>query len=205
MADELFQDELDEIEALPGVHKRAGYVYVMHAESTNRIKIGRTHDVEARLVDMQTHCPFPVHVLYAVYCEDAPALESLLHGAMDHYRVNGEWFAMPDDAVVCLDLLGLLYKKTNSAAMLASDAHAQVVPIWDDRLPSLNEMILTHLVEHTAVTITEMAVALGYTGKRYGTLRTCVHRLWKKGCIGRRGIGTYFCLRKGTEAIREHE
>jgi len=199
MSDELFQDELDEIDALPDTVTRPGYVYVIHAESTNRIKIGHTRNVQTRLADLQTYCPFPVRLLYAVYCDDAPALESLLHGAMGQYRVLGEWFAMPDDAATCLSLLGLLATRIAATGNCAPTAERDIAQVWEDRLPSLPDLVLAHLSEHQTFTMTDLAVALRCEGKRYQTLRTTVYRLWKKGLIGRRGNGTYFRLERSSD------
>lgn len=73
-------------------------VYVLSAQGTPRYKIGWTKNLEKRLAALKTGCPYPVVPVAAIQDED-PALERVLHRIYDKYRVHGEWFELPTDAV----------------------------------------------------------------------------------------------------------
>lgn len=74
-------------------------VYVIHALETTRYKIGRAEDPEKRLKELQTGSPFPLRVINVIdTCWDKRA-ERDLHNTFGEYRVCGEWFDLPEDAV----------------------------------------------------------------------------------------------------------
>jgi hypothetical protein len=56
-----------------------------------RVKIGRSADVQRRLSALQTGCPYPAQVLLTVPIA-AASIEKIYHDALKRWRVKGEWF-----------------------------------------------------------------------------------------------------------------
>jgi hypothetical protein len=73
-------------------------VYLIHAEGTNRYKIGHTNGtLKQRLDGLQTGCPYPLRVLAAY--DGGPHEEMRLHERYADYRVIGEWFELTSEAL----------------------------------------------------------------------------------------------------------
>jgi len=70
-----------------------GFVYVIHAVGTNRIKIGYTTDLKARLRSLQTAAPFPLQML--ANWPGTEARERRVHRYLSQFRKVGEWFEVP--------------------------------------------------------------------------------------------------------------
>jgi len=70
-----------------------GYVYIIHAISTNRIKIGFTTKPTERLKSLQTACPFPLQMLAC--WPGSEAREKRVHRYLKQFRQVGEWFEVP--------------------------------------------------------------------------------------------------------------
>jgi hypothetical protein len=71
------------------------YVYFIHSEESNAVKIGRAKDVEKRLKSLQTAHPHELKVIKIFKLKGGKAaqeLESSLHQKFDHLRLSGEWF-----------------------------------------------------------------------------------------------------------------
>lgn len=67
-----------------------GFVYVIHAVGTNRVKIGYSADPANRLSELQTASPFPLDLVGTR--PGTPDMERGLHRHLyKHHRV-GEWF-----------------------------------------------------------------------------------------------------------------
>lgn len=81
---------------------RPGYVYFLQAEGTGRVKIGRAESTTVRFDTLRTASPFPLTLLRSVKTADAPGLETSLHRRFAAYRVHGEWFALPIEALTLL-------------------------------------------------------------------------------------------------------
>lgn len=64
--------------------------YFIEAIGQNLVKIGVAHNVERRLAQLQTACPFDLQILCAI--EDD--YEELLHTVFESERVRGEWFRL---------------------------------------------------------------------------------------------------------------
>lgn len=62
--------------------------YIMSAQGTDRVKIGKTTDLPTRLKDLQTGCPYQLVVL----CVLPGKRERELHSLFSSSRVRGEWF-----------------------------------------------------------------------------------------------------------------
>jgi Meiotically Up-regulated Gene 113 (MUG113) protein len=83
---------------------RRGFVYVVHALETTRIKIGFSFEPEKRLEKMQTSSPFALVLIGA--CQGSFELEHRIHDRLQEYRRVGEWFEFdPQEALRLLQEL----------------------------------------------------------------------------------------------------
>lgn len=67
-----------------------GFVYLLEAVGSGRVKIGYGMDVERRVAGIQTSCPFDIRVIAT--CKGSPDLERRLHEHFKDLRLRGEWF-----------------------------------------------------------------------------------------------------------------
>lgn len=96
-------------------------VYFVQPEGSDKVKIGLTNDLEARLKSFQTGSPEPFVVLHQIMtparrCSER--MERKLHRRFDSYRYNGEWFRLegeladylddPDEHCTCVECRGKL-------------------------------------------------------------------------------------------------
>lgn len=70
-------------------------VYIIKAVGTDRVKIGWSQDVDARIRSLQTGCPYQIEVINVI--ATAPEMERRIHGWLSQYRIHGEWFVLPND------------------------------------------------------------------------------------------------------------
>ncbi len=79
--------------------ERGGIVYLL--ECQGYYKIGRTAnpDVSARLSSIQTGNPFWITLVDSAVVPNCCEVERELHKRFDAYRVRGEWFKLPDEAL----------------------------------------------------------------------------------------------------------
>lgn len=75
------------------------YVHAMLIPSEPVFKIGKAICVNARLQSM-TSLPYPEVTVFAIWFQDALAQEAYIHRHFAEYRLRGEWFALPDDALL---------------------------------------------------------------------------------------------------------
>ncbi len=71
------------------------YIYFIHSEASNALKIGRAKNVEKRLKSLQTAHPHELKVIKTFKVKGGKAakeLENSLHQKFDHLRLLGEWF-----------------------------------------------------------------------------------------------------------------
>lgn len=66
-------------------------VYVIEHEH-GYVKIGRSNNPRQRVRDLQTACPYDLHVAGAIDCPDAAQLEAHLHEKYEPEHKNGEWY-----------------------------------------------------------------------------------------------------------------
>lgn len=76
-------------------------VYLAWAEGTNRYKIGKSTTIKKRFKGLQTSSPYPIKLIHKIACVKVPVgeAEKALHIRYHDYRVHGEWFELPQDAV----------------------------------------------------------------------------------------------------------
>jgi hypothetical protein len=88
--------------AMTGVMRNAGFVYIIEAVGTGRVKIGRATDVFKRIESLQTSSPFPLK-LRAAWSNGDPQLEQKLHARFAKERVQGEWFEIPPELAAMIE------------------------------------------------------------------------------------------------------
>lgn len=69
---------------------RPGFVYIIEAEGTTAIKIGRAKKPRTRLATLQTGSPVKLHFLHLLPGGDE--MERALHARLAPARAMGEWF-----------------------------------------------------------------------------------------------------------------
>jgi len=73
-------------------------VYLIRAEN-GLVKIGKTHDVEARLQALDIGSPVGLELIFVIETPYADEIEQKLHGIYEQKRVKGEWFSLSEDDV----------------------------------------------------------------------------------------------------------
>jgi uncharacterized protein YerC len=76
-------------------------VYILKT-GKNLFKIGKTQDLQKRLLVYQTHLPILFRVIRQYPAVNMNELEESLHLIFQHKRVKGEWFELNgDDLIIC--------------------------------------------------------------------------------------------------------
>ena len=99
----------------------AGSVYILHAEGTNRVKIGRSVATSQRFANLHTASPYPLQLLREIITADAVALERDLHRQYAKYRRHREWFEFPPDILQTLLVADFAEWETKAAPMPRSN------------------------------------------------------------------------------------
>lgn len=73
--------------------KHPGFVYVIHATGTSRIKIGFSASPKDRLAQLQTGSPVPLQLLAS--WPGSVERERRVHRYLSQFRQSGEWFEVP--------------------------------------------------------------------------------------------------------------
>lgn len=74
-----------------------GYVYLIKHDSD--YKIGKASNLDRRIKQISPVMPKPLNCICAIKTNKPHSLEKKLHEKYAEYRLNGEWFSLPDDAV----------------------------------------------------------------------------------------------------------
>ena len=69
-------------------------VYFIYAPNQNKVKIGRSVDIEKRYLQLRTGFMDKGTLLLGILTENEVELEKKLHNKFSHLRDNGEWFLM---------------------------------------------------------------------------------------------------------------
>ena len=89
-------------------YKISDYLYIIRMEGTNFYKIGVTHDVDKRLLQLQAGNPIKLLVVLRIKCNEARKKEILLHTKLQKYSVHGEWFSVDFSKIT--DILATVLK-----------------------------------------------------------------------------------------------
>lgn len=99
-----------------------GFVYVvgMLTPSGPIYKIGKASDVDARVNQFNPTLPYPVCVVFSLWAKNALGQEEHIHRHFAEYRLRGEWFALPEEALVQLHDLAEVMRRDTPERMLRS-------------------------------------------------------------------------------------
>lgn len=92
--------------------KTTGYVYIIEAVGTDRFKIGYSTSPETRLAQLQTGSAFALKL--SGTWPASIEIEKSLHERLAAYRVNGEWFHVPQNTE--FSIVDLIAEVTRSTA-----------------------------------------------------------------------------------------
>lgn len=63
-------------------------------------KIGRAHNLNARMAQLQTGNPYKLHLISSCLVDDAVAVELDLHQQYAVNRIQGEWFELTEGDIL---------------------------------------------------------------------------------------------------------
>lgn len=84
--------------SMPSDKLKGGYIYVLRSEA-GHYKIGKAKDPFSRGRTIGTQHAYEVKLIYVALCLDYTRVETYLHQALASYRMNGEWFNLPQDKI----------------------------------------------------------------------------------------------------------
>lgn len=70
--------------------------YILEAEGTGTVKIGKTSDLRQRVATLRNGLPVRLHLVRFIHGQDH---EHRLHKMFAEYRLHGEWFQKSDELV----------------------------------------------------------------------------------------------------------
>lgn len=85
-------------------------VYVLTTHDFGFIKIGKSSALKQRMINIQSGCPFDLHLWLTIRTPKPSEIESFLHSKLCHCSVRGEWFSpLKND----IDYLLSFFSETN--------------------------------------------------------------------------------------------
>lgn len=101
--------------------KNDGYVYIIYDKGNGLVKIGRTKDIDKRVVTLS--CGNMNLSLYGyLACEDYYKAESYLHKYFESYKYKREWFKIsPKKVFEVLEQMKGKFSKVNPVCVEASN------------------------------------------------------------------------------------
>lgn len=70
-----------------------GFIYIIQCHDF--VKVGLAIDVEVRLCQLQTGCPYELYLLKSFATQSMERDEQRLHELWKRYEIRGEWFQVP--------------------------------------------------------------------------------------------------------------
>jgi Meiotically Up-regulated Gene 113 (MUG113) protein len=92
--------------------KRIGNCVYILKTGKNLFKIGKTQDLQKRLLSYHTHLPVMFRVVRQYPASNMAELEESLHIVFQHKRVKGEWFELQNGDLVICDNIARSYALT---------------------------------------------------------------------------------------------
>ncbi len=129
--------------------------------------------------------PLPLRLLFAMQRPDAGHVEELLHANLASYRLQGEWFALPENVPSVLNILGFIIQQSQEEV----GTHG-VRQRPQSRLPLLEAQILEAL-EEQPFKIGHLMRRFGLRPGDYGYIRKLMSRLYADGKIEKTRYGIY--------------
>jgi hypothetical protein len=87
-------------------------LYVLGNKDMGFCKIGIACDIQRRMKEIQTGCPYPLVLWFFKPMQGAAIIEKKLHRQFSDYRLNGEWFS--SDVFSLVDWASLQYSARRS-------------------------------------------------------------------------------------------
>lgn len=78
-------------------NKRAGYLYLIQNEESDKFKIGVTANLDERLKSLQTANPNKLNYILYKFYENAYEIEREAHLYLESNKISGEWFILTDE------------------------------------------------------------------------------------------------------------
>ena len=100
-ADYVFTKKLERETVNSTANETGRYLYVFADELNQICKIGISKDPKKRLQILQTGYPHQLKTLFTVFLKNPDAMESIVHKALNDFRLKGEWFYL--DAYYLVD------------------------------------------------------------------------------------------------------
>jgi hypothetical protein len=84
-------------------NRNHGFVYVI--KSDKYCKIGMSLLPEKRISSIKTSCPHKVEIIRIFETDNMIKMEKNLHNYFIAYKLRGEWFDLPEEAIQALRLI----------------------------------------------------------------------------------------------------
>jgi hypothetical protein len=88
-----FHHEPSDFDVGVKIHKLP-IVYVIATRELDYIKIGKTKSLKQRLSNLQSGCPFHLHLWLGIRTSKADEIEKFLHKRYEEDNLRGEWFCL---------------------------------------------------------------------------------------------------------------
>ena len=79
-----------------------GYIYFIQRPEGGHVKIGRTRNMQRRLKFFARKLPVKVQPIHVFRTYNYEAIELALHKEYAQFRLQCEWFELPDDAIAAI-------------------------------------------------------------------------------------------------------
>ena len=83
------------------------FVYLIERDCSGIYKIGKSKDVSKRLLQLQTSCAEPLHVISTFKSNNGSIIEKTLHRKFSNKKISGEWFELKREEIVNFKLICL--------------------------------------------------------------------------------------------------
>jgi len=81
------------------IRKLPGHVYFLQ-DDHNRIKIGKTKNLSNRIFGIGLNLPVRPKLFHSIETDNITILERHFHSMFKKYRLNGEWFDIPQEELL---------------------------------------------------------------------------------------------------------
>lgn len=120
------------------------YVYLIASDEFDSVKIGMSFDVESRVKQIQTGCPYKVKLLDKMPSLFSRHIESELHEIFKDSRQSGEWFSLTREDIEYLEWFFISCQKVYEDYLLGIEEHKTMLDKIDSER-QLNESLIIHI------------------------------------------------------------
>ncbi|HHF3209279.1 TPA: GIY-YIG nuclease family protein [Vibrio diabolicus] len=101
LSPEKYREGVKNVEKFIVDNKAPRYLYVLRCSGTSFFKIGISNDIDKRMRELQTGCPFKLKLVCStepefedMYAREILFLEKFFHKNYAEFHVHGEWFEL---------------------------------------------------------------------------------------------------------------